>query len=165
MRSLSLWQPWATLWAHGIKQYETRGWNTNYRGELAIHAAQRWDLNLARLCQTEPFRSALESLGYTIPAHEIHGPADCGLPRGGVIGVVLIEDCKFTGGVAPQNWLQDLTKKERAFGDFSKRRFAIQAGQQRPIPLVPCKGAQGLFFLPNDVVIQVRSHLRQKARA
>ena len=39
MKSLSLWQPWASLVALGIKTVETRSWATSYRGPLAIHAA------------------------------------------------------------------------------------------------------------------------------
>lgn len=38
---LSLWQPWATLVALGVKTIETRSWSTHYRGPLAIHAAAR----------------------------------------------------------------------------------------------------------------------------
>lgn len=40
MTALSLWQPWASLIAHGAKTIETRGWATHYRGPLAIHAAK-----------------------------------------------------------------------------------------------------------------------------
>ena len=41
MKALTLWQPWASLIASGAKTLEIRGRNTNYRGELAIHAAKR----------------------------------------------------------------------------------------------------------------------------
>lgn len=41
MKAISLWQPWATLFATEIKKYETRSWATNYRGPIAIHAAKR----------------------------------------------------------------------------------------------------------------------------
>lgn len=41
MKTLSLWQPWASLVALGIKTIETRSWSTKYRGPLAIHAARR----------------------------------------------------------------------------------------------------------------------------
>jgi activating signal cointegrator 1 len=39
MKALSLWQPWASLVALGVKTIETRSWSTSYRGPLAIHAA------------------------------------------------------------------------------------------------------------------------------
>ena len=41
MKALTLWQPWASLVALGLKTIETRGWRTNYRGPLLIHAAKR----------------------------------------------------------------------------------------------------------------------------
>lgn len=41
MKALTIWQPWASLIAIGVKTVETRGWSTEYRGRLAIHAAGR----------------------------------------------------------------------------------------------------------------------------
>ena len=38
MKVLTLKQPWATLVAEGIKEYEFRTWKTNYRGKVLIHA-------------------------------------------------------------------------------------------------------------------------------
>ncbi|MFI3306970.1 MAG: ASCH domain-containing protein [Mycoplasmatota bacterium] len=38
MKVLTIKQPWATLIANEIKQYEFRSWKTNYRGKLLIHA-------------------------------------------------------------------------------------------------------------------------------
>lgn len=40
MNAISLWQPWASLVAAGIKRIETRSWGTNFRGPIAIHAAK-----------------------------------------------------------------------------------------------------------------------------
>ena len=41
MKALSLWQPWASLIAAGVKRFETRHWETRHRGPIAIHAAKR----------------------------------------------------------------------------------------------------------------------------
>lgn len=41
VRALTLRQPWASLVAVGAKTIETRGWSTDYRGPLLIHAAKR----------------------------------------------------------------------------------------------------------------------------
>ena len=38
MKVLTLKQPFASLVANGIKEYEFRTWKTSYRGELLIHA-------------------------------------------------------------------------------------------------------------------------------
>ena len=45
MKVLTLKQPWATLVAEGIKQYEFRTWKTNYRGKVLIHAGVGIDKN------------------------------------------------------------------------------------------------------------------------
>jgi hypothetical protein len=39
VKALTLWQPWATLIAEGVKTIETRSWATSHRGPVAIHAA------------------------------------------------------------------------------------------------------------------------------
>ncbi len=41
MKALTLWQPWASLVALGVKTIETRSWSTKYRGPLAIHAGAK----------------------------------------------------------------------------------------------------------------------------
>lgn len=41
MNAITVWQPWASLLACGAKKYETRGWETSYRGPIAIHAAKK----------------------------------------------------------------------------------------------------------------------------
>lgn len=40
MKALTIHQPWASLIAYGFKRFETRGWRTNYRGLVAIHAGK-----------------------------------------------------------------------------------------------------------------------------
>jgi hypothetical protein len=41
IKAISLHQPWVSLIALGVKQFETRGWSTNYRGKLVICAAKK----------------------------------------------------------------------------------------------------------------------------
>lgn len=43
MKALTIKQPWATLIALGEKKFETRSWQTKYRGPLAIHAGKTID--------------------------------------------------------------------------------------------------------------------------
>ena len=43
MKVITIKQPWATLIAEGLKEYEFRTWNTNYRGVLLIHAGKSID--------------------------------------------------------------------------------------------------------------------------
>ena len=80
MRCITIRQPWATLIAIGEKRLETRGWKTNYRGELAIHAGKRVDLVA---CLAEPVRSLLEASGYTA----------ANLPTGAVVAIARLAGC------------------------------------------------------------------------
>jgi len=41
MKAITVYQPWAQLLAIGAKKYETRGWATQYRGPIAIHAGMK----------------------------------------------------------------------------------------------------------------------------
>ncbi|HHX33102.1 MAG TPA: ASCH domain-containing protein [Mollicutes bacterium] len=43
MKAITLKQPWATLIAEGLKEYEFRSWKINYRGEILIHAGKTVD--------------------------------------------------------------------------------------------------------------------------
>ncbi|MBQ9313698.1 MAG: ASCH domain-containing protein [Clostridia bacterium] len=43
MKVLTIKQPFATLIAEGIKEYEFRTWKTKYRGEFLIHAGKSID--------------------------------------------------------------------------------------------------------------------------
>ena len=43
MKVITIKQPWASLIAEGIKEYEFRTWKTKYRGEILIHAGKGVD--------------------------------------------------------------------------------------------------------------------------
>lgn len=56
VKAITIWQPYASLVALGIKTIETRGWSTNYRGPIAIHAAKKWDKERrADIARLQPF--------------------------------------------------------------------------------------------------------------
>lgn len=58
MKVLTVQQPFASLIASGLKEYEFRTWRTAYRGEILIHAAKKTDrgamARLADLCPEYP---------------------------------------------------------------------------------------------------------------
>lgn len=43
MKVITVKQPWATLIAEGLKEYEFRTWKTKYRGDILIHAGKGVD--------------------------------------------------------------------------------------------------------------------------
>ena len=135
MKCISLWQPWATLMANGSKKNETRSWSTSYRGRIAIHAAKKWNKELRDLCWTEPFKTALW--------FDLGKP----LPRGALLCTVTIVDCiEITETNAPSS-------PEHDCGDYTPGRFMwITEDLQRATSPVACRGAQGIFEVPDSLV-------------
>ena len=159
LKCLSLWQPWASLLVAGKKRVETRGWEMRHRGPLLIHAAKKWSRDLAVMCQTEPFRSALDAIGHTVPASHSSRSLPDRMPFGAIVGRVEVMDCfrtdlvsdgldvcRFAAGLI-------VTPTERAFGDYSEGRFAILCANfvafDKPIP---CNGRQSLFEVDESLV-------------
>lgn len=168
MKCLSLWQPYASLLAHGKKQVETRGWELRHRGPLLIHAAKKWDADLAfQAADSLFFRPALEALGIVFTSDEAACRRGWGLTFGAVLGCVNVLGCFRTEDArdglsadpsvktGPGYRFLDIGIRERAFGDYSPGRFAILCNGfipfKRPIPF---PGKQGLFEVPDRVITE-----------
>lgn len=128
MKIVTVLQPWATLLALGIKQYETRSWKTNHRGLIAIHAAKKRNRHLDALT-----REML--LCDVLPAN--YTPDN--LPRGKVVGVAHLTKVEKAEDVI-------VTEKERMLGDWEPGRYVWQMQHahlfDKPIP---ARGKQGLW--------------------
>lgn len=133
MKALSLWQPHAQAIALGIKPYETRGWKTDYRGPLAIHAAKK------------KFNGNDYSRDYYMDACHRLSQAGClhyALDYGKVLCVVDLVDCLPTERLRPPipTW--------GFWGDFTPGRFAFKLENLRVIPEYKrpsVTGRQGFF--------------------
>jgi hypothetical protein len=148
MKAISLWQPWATLIAIGAKEYETRGWHTNYTGLLAIHAAKHWTLREAILCYEEPFFTVLSAAGVRLPARCDGGRPPTFLPTGCLVAVGRLVDCRRMNRV---DWNPPATTQEMKFGDWRDGRYAWRIKDVVKLPgPVPWVGKQGLFDVPDD---------------
>jgi len=139
MKTLSLLQPWASLVVMGVKKIETRSWKTDYRGPLLIHASLGKKGSL--LSAEAPFKKFIKAFK--------------SLPFGSVIGVVLLEDVvPVEHLLLSDHELASLTMEEKAFGDYSKGRYAWLLTDPKifdhPIPV---KGTLGLweFHIPPSV--------------
>lgn len=133
MKALTLTQPWATLVAIGAKRIETRSWSTNYRGQIAIHAAKGFPPSARELCAKPPFSTALNSVGLSL----------LDLPTGAVIATaelwrVLRIDWNVSTLLPPP-------EPELSFGDYTPLRYAWYFRHVRAIDPVPAKGALGLW--------------------
>jgi len=150
MKARSLWQPWATLWAAGLKQNETRSKLTHHRGVLLIHAAKLKTPELRELCQQEPFREALEVLGYA---------SYDDLPFGCLVGQAEIVDCGQVESIknnqvlvnTPKHYRTIHSAHEQAFGDYSVGRWIYFAqNHMRYIRPAPLCGQQGMWEVSTE---------------
>lgn len=146
----SLMQPWATLVAHGYKKLETRGKGTRCRGRVAIHASLSKPAWARQACADSPFiQHALQLLGYTFDS----------LPRGGVLAMATITDCRRmvagptqAAGELDIEALREQDPEEYAFGFYDAGRWAYTLAEVTSTPLLRCAGALGFWKLPQDVV-------------
>lgn len=172
MKALTVWQPWASLVALGVKTIETRSWSTSYRGPLAIHAAKRRpkmaeamlleEAGLTRLVDLPFIWSKTDPLipfGSVVATCELVDvwPIHCSYSRSGerpyeynVLSQVTAEDPDdhdrkaliFGEGMS---WWRDM-RDQFPYGDFSPGRFAWLLAYIKPLPEpIPAKGRQQLW--------------------
>lgn len=133
--ALTIWQPWTWLIAEELKEFETRGWATKYRGPLAIHAAAR---------KVRP--SDLTS--HLIDALVSRDQFSRDLPLSAVVCVVDLVDC-----IPAADIMDKLSDREKAVGLYAPGRYAWKLANVRKFPAIPAKGAQGLWrwTVPDNV--------------
>jgi len=141
MRTISLWQPWASLWLSPAKLHETRHWATPYRGPLMVHAAKKF------VKDVEPELS-------TILDDEFGWCWDSDLPTGVIIGMVDLVDCVPTDDLYyGRNNLSVDELIDKLCGDHDWGRFAWRRGSYRRFKQpIPYRGHQSFFDVPEAIV-------------
>lgn len=142
MLAISLWQPWASLWAAGVKAHETRSWRCDDKlGQvIAIHAAKalvpahRLDVRVVEiLC--DRFGADWQRT----------------LPRGAIVGTGKLVACWRTAARRPQ-----IEHDEWCLGDWSNGRYAWQLAEARPLAApMPFAGRQSWFDVPAQILAAV----------
>lgn len=140
MTVISLYQPYAMLVVLGIKRFETRAWNTSYRGPLGIHATAVMPDWCRNVCQQHPIQNRLLDYGIRLDM----------LPLGKIVGMVDLVDTQST-----EDWLHEKEMdienfphwyEQYQYGDYSNGRFAWQFQQPRLFKHpIPAKGTSGLW--------------------
>jgi hypothetical protein len=153
MKAISMWQPHGSLLTTGAKPFETRGWKTNFRGPVLIHAALR--------CPQEEIEFFLRR-----PAYQCGLAPLVGLPmdwehRATLGRVVKIEDIPFGAFIGMGELIdciptEKLTQRQlwrsRGFGDFLAGRFAWEFTDVKRFKTpIPGKGHQGFFYASADL--------------
>ena len=152
---LTLWQPWATLFAYGIKQMETRPKSTSFGGTYLIHSAKQFNKSQKDKCEEKYFAEALHSLGI----EDIKK-----LPVGAIIGAydhiqcikipIFPEIISRTYSYPENSKMKDLdiivppNYPELAFGDYTPGRYVWTGDNHRVLKEpIPYKNGQG-YYLP-----------------
>ncbi len=166
LKVISMWEPYSSLLAHSMKRIETRGWSTDFRGEVAIHSTKGGlsQEELFLTCADAPFRTLLEELGIFRAGMSCPQLAQA-FPRGHIIAVGTLLDCRPTGDVHVNDVFKIHpaldTEQERAFGDYSAGRYGLVFENvtllQEPVPF---KSRQGkLLDLDFETEAKVRANL------
>ncbi len=145
MNCISLWQPWASAIAVGLKTIETRSWpapRSAIRKPLAIAAAKR-DTKEEREWWVENVRRRPEYL----EVFERAGIRDwCNLPMGAVVCTTTLLCCLSTN-LTPQGKMQVMPlPSDEDWGNFGPDRYAWGLVDIKPLSEpVPVVGRQGIF--------------------
>lgn len=146
MRALSLWEPHGTAIMLELKSYETRPWQTSYRGPIAIH------------CSKREFRHKDYDLSYYQEVGRRFKEVDYplySLNYGIIVCTCDLVDCVPTAKVRGHLGYKEFWGDFRDIGDDGKPRFAFKLENVRMIPsyLRPkVIGRQGFFYVADDLI-------------
>lgn len=136
MKVISIWQPWASLVVHGMKFFETRTWPAprSVIGQtLGIAATKNITPDQRSVYADPEFQFFYEQSGLP-PLEE--------LPRGMLLGTVTLDSIEEV----TEDFIEDITLEERAFGWYQLGGYAWRLKHARPLKHpIPIKGAQGIY--------------------
>lgn len=160
--AISLWQPWATLIGLREKRIETRGWYTDKRGWIAIHAAKtkRGMDELPGDCDGK--HEDGWTYGYIgerdggwmyqaiyrrddarlVPLTNLDDYEEHPLSLGAIVAVARLVACEK---MTPE-LIRLVPQPERSYGLYEPGRYMwmLEDAKMLPEP-VPCRGSQGWF--------------------
>jgi len=157
MKAITVWQPWASLWACGAKQFETRPWATKYRGPIAIHAAAMNPFKVIQNLNDDTIaamKASLRTLGLLPRNGDFRY-----LPCGAVIATAELVGCHkmvlhggrglssaSTGWLETDHGIYEPDEQELLFGDWTPGRYAWEIVNIKMLETpVPAKGKQRLW--------------------
>lgn len=166
--ALTVWQPWASLLAAGVKPVENRDWtpesyNLRAGDHLAIHASVKLDRESWEAAyQIAEQVGALPSLPWLASLPEVDTSGRFGkarlrhaletaAPYGAIVAVGVLDEVRREPRGDDPWWCGPV-------GWYLRDVVAL------PTP-VPCKGAQGLWRVEGDVLDRVREGYRVARRA
>jgi hypothetical protein len=134
MKALSIRAPWWWFILHAGKDIENRDWPTKFRGTVYLHASKWWRLDEVA-GDTDDAVGIYDGSGYKSPHKNEVSYRQMRDAGGCIVGTVDIIDC-VSESTSP--WF---------FGGYG---FVLANPVAFETP-IPCKGALGLFTVPNEV--------------
>jgi activating signal cointegrator 1 len=137
--AISVWQPWASLLAHGVKVHETRSWapSVAYIGKTFAICASKTTQGLDLFAQ--PSDADYTTRIAALRVLRMDGVDLHHLPLGCIVGVGQLVKAIRTSGA-------EIDSTERALGDWTPGRWAWRfEHMQRLVEPVPVQGKQGIF--------------------
>lgn len=136
VRALTVQQPWAWAIVSAGKTTENRTQMWSYRGPLLVHSGARWS--------ERGDRSPL--IEQAAQGRSLAGTLD----MSAIIGVATLVDCHPDAGCC-KPWGESSYVEH---GGRQRRRVVhLTLEDARPLPEpIPCRGAQGLWVPPADIV-------------
>lgn len=131
MKVITIKQPWATLIAEGIKEYEFRTWNTKFRGDILIHAGLGID------------KEALKRFEHL----NLEYPRGCIIAKATITDSIYVDE-KFVNDVYPKNSLvykNIIDKKDKGVYGFKLENVK----KLKPIPI---KGKLSLWYYEGEIL-------------
>lgn len=170
MKAISLWQPWASLIACGIKPFETRDWPPPVAliGErIAVHAAKKVDPAAADMAEelllgqygaelAEKLAATWDKAGPVMARfRSVDMPVGCVVCTAKLDGAFRLgEGGKVVKRLISRPMPDCFTPKADAYGDYSPGRWAwLLRDVQVLNPPAPAVGRQGFFDLPQGWMV------------
>lgn len=172
--ALTVWQPWASLIAHGFKGVETRDWapawwGRPYRGPVMIHASRdSSEVAVRALMQTRGWQECV-CAGFDTDRY---------CPDSAIVGVAWIEEVRHVVAVEwglldpavpavtnhvighPEEEIITLFHREHDLGWIAPGRYLWMLSEAVPLPTpVPCHGARRLWGPPSQIVAAVQEQV------
>ncbi|HVC58350.1 MAG TPA: ASCH domain-containing protein [Candidatus Acidoferrales bacterium] len=122
MKCLSVKQPYADLIVKGLKTVELRSWNTNYRGELLIHAS------------SEPDKEGMRRFNMDESA----------VAKGAIVGKVLLYGVKQYNNIRELMLDKNMHLAGEEYINKAKFGFMLREAKLLSAPM-PSKGSLGIY--------------------
>jgi hypothetical protein len=145
MQALTIQEPWASLLVKGKKQFETRDWQRNYRGLLAIHAGKQ---------SVHPFDYPL-GLSEILDNSEITQD-NLNNNKQKIIAIATLKEIHLMS----KEFIKAQSELERLTGFWQPGRYAWELTNIKPLSEpIAARGMPGLWEVPDNIYVQIQQQL------